>query len=253
MLRELVKIGDKIELIQLDQKGVPIKSANTYVSQLVDYIDEETISIASPIKNSMIVMLNRLAGYRLFFYTERGLYQCNGHMLNVYQENNMVIVMMKLTSELQKVQRRQYFRLECVIETVYRRITEEEMQLEEKLIFDNSITPQEQTEIRERLEQLKNMWINCCITNLSGGGCKFNSGEKLEPGEKIVIKLQFNLKNKLRELEIVSDIIASEKMYKKAGFYEHRAEFSDISPKDREDLIKYIFEEERKRRKNEKK
>jgi hypothetical protein len=183
MLRELVRIGDKIELKQLDQKGKPIESANTYVSQVVDYIDEDTISIASPIKFNKIVMLNKWSSYRLYFYTEKGLYQCNGYMLNVYRENNMTMIAVKLTSELMKVQRRQYFRLECIHDIKYRRITGEEKRLEEKLMFDNSITPQEQSGIEKKLEEIRNTWTDGCITDLSGGGCRFNSGEKLNSGE----------------------------------------------------------------------
>ncbi|HCM12943.1 MAG TPA: flagellar brake protein, partial [Lachnospiraceae bacterium] len=36
------------------------------------------------------------------------------------------------------------------------------------------------------------------------------------------------------------------------GVYEYRVEFKNIRKRDREDLIKYIFEQERRRRKNEK-
>lgn len=253
MLQDLIKIGDKVELKQLDQKGNPIKSANTYVSQVVDYVDEDIISIASPIKSGLLVILNRWFNYRMYFYTSKGLYQCDGQVHKMYRENNIPMVMMKLVSDLERVQRRQYFRLECVHEILYRHFTEEEIKLEEKLIYDHDITQEEQAEIRKRLAQLKNQWINGCITDLSGGGCRFNSREELNPGEKIIIKLNFKLKNELKRLEITACIIASEKMYKRTGFYEHRAEFYDISHKDREDLIKYIFEQERKRRNNEKK
>ncbi|CRZ34543.1 c-di-GMP-binding flagellar brake protein YcgR [Herbinix hemicellulosilytica] len=253
MLRDLVKIGDKVELKQLDQKGNLIKSANTYVSQVVDFGEEGTICLASPIKNGLLVILNKWVSYRLYFYTEKGLYQCNGHMLNIYREKNMPMVIMKLTSDLEKVQRRKYFRLECVHDILYRRITEEELTLEQKLIYDNSVTPQEQAEIRKKLAEITGKWTNGCITDLSGGGCRFNSKEELKPGDKILLKLSFTVKNQLKKLEITSVIIASEKMYRRTGFYEHRVEFEGISPKDREDLIKYIFEQERKRRSNEKK
>jgi len=252
MLQDLVKIGDKVELKQLDQKGNPIKSANTYVSQVVDYGDEDTVFIAFPIKNGMLVVLNKWANYRLYFYTGKGLYQCDGYMLKMYRDQNITMISMKLVSQLEKVQRRKYFRLECVHEISYRCITEEETELEEKLIYDQSLTPQEQDEIRNRLAKINNIWTYGCITDLSGGGCRFNSNEKLNPGGNIIIRLSFKLKNNIKKLEIKSYVIASEKMYKRSGFYEHRVEFQNISPKDREDLIKYIFEQERKRRNNEK-
>lgn len=252
MLRDIVQIGDKIEVKQLNQKGEPIKSSKTYVSQIVDYIDEETISIASPITNGLLVILDRWINYRLYFYTSKGLYQCNCTVHKIYRENNMVIVLVKLTSELKKIQRRQYYRLECIHEIEYRLLTEEEFKLEERLHNKNDINDEERAEIRKKLAELNNSWVHACIIDISGGGCRFNSEEELKPGDKIRIKLDFILKNMVRKLEITADIIASQKMYNRIGFYEYRAEFTDINQKDREDLIKYIFEQERKRRKNEK-
>lgn len=250
MLRDIVHIGDKIEIKQIDQQGTPIKTSKTYVSQVVDFIDEDTISIASPIKDGLIVILERWANYRLYFYTVKGLYQCNCLVLKKYRENKMPMVMVKLTSELEKIQRRQYYRLECIHEIEYRLITEEERNLEKKLLDGRIISTEERAEVRKRLAQLNNLWIQACITDISGGGCRFNSEEELKPGDKIIIKLDFLLKNELKKLDITAEVIATEKMYNRYGVYEHRVEFSDIKPKDREDLIKYIFEQERIRRSN---
>lgn len=252
MLKDILQIGDKIELKQLDPKGIPIKSSMTYVSQVVDFIDEDTISIASPIKNGLLVILERWINYRLYFYTAKGLYQCNSTVLKIYRENNMVVVQVKLTSELKKIQRRQYYRLECIHDIDYRLITEEELNLEEKLLKGMYISKTEKSEIEARLEELRNKWVHACMIDVSGGGCRFTSEETLEPGYKIRIKFDFILKDNLRKIETTAEIIDSQKVYGRSGFYEHRAEFTDINQNDREDLIKYIFEQDRRRRKNEK-
>lgn len=254
MLQDLIQVGCKVELRQLDNGANPIKSASTYVSQVVDYIDDDTMCIAAPIKNGMVVLFDRGAAYRLSFFTaKRGLYQCNGYIYNIYKEKNMTIMSVKLTSKLEKVQRRNYFRVECVHEIEYRRVTEEEIRLARKLMYDNSLNEQEKNEITNRLEQLNSVWNKGCTKDISGGGCKLNSMEKLERGDRILIKFYYEYKNQLKKLNLAANIIASEKLDNRSGQYEHRVEFYNVSPKDRDDLIKFIFEQERISRKNKKK
>jgi c-di-GMP-binding flagellar brake protein YcgR len=95
-------------------------------------------------------------------------------------------------------------------------------------------------------------WLKASITDLSGGGARFNSKLFHQPGEKIRIRFEFILGRELKKLLIGAEIISSTKLPNRAGVYEHRTEFKNIGKNDREDLIKYIFEQDRKRRRNEK-
>jgi c-di-GMP-binding flagellar brake protein YcgR len=162
----------------------------------------------------------------------------------------MVLALVKVISEPEKIQRRQYYRIECVHEIEYRPVTEEEVQLKEKLLSGEYIHPDEKTEIRKTLAAFENTWIHAVITDLSGGGCRFTSEQELKAGDKVRIRLDFVLKNELKKLDIVAEIISSERKIDRTGVYEHRAEFCDISQNDREQLIKYIFEQERRLIKN---
>lgn len=253
MLREIVNIGDKIELKQLDQRGSLMKSSKTYVSQMVDFIEDDKISIATPIKNGMVIILEKEMSYRLYFYTIRGLFQCDCIMLQTYREGKNILALVKLVTKPEKIQRRQYYRLECVHEIEYRLITEEEVKLEEKLRLGKFPQPDERSQIRKRLAEINKVWYNAAITDLSGGGCRFNSEHLLKSGDKVRIRLDFIIKNELMKLDIIADIIASQKIIDRSGVYEHRAEFYNIMQKDRENLIKYIFEQERRLRRNDKK
>lgn len=253
MLSEIVNIGDKIELKQLDNRGELMKSSKTYVSQMIDYVEDNIITIATPIKNGVTVILEREAGYRLYFYTNKGLYQCDCTMLQTYRENNMVLAAVKIISEPKKIQRRQYYRLECVQEIQYRVVTEEERRLEERLANGKFADSDEKAEISKKLSDFNKKWNYGSIIDLSGGGCRFNSDEQLKPGDRIRIRLELMTKKGLKKLDIFADTISSLKIIDRVGYYEHRAEFYNITEKDREDLIKYIFEQERRLRKNDKK
>ena len=252
MLRDIVSIGDKIEIKQLDQKRELMKSSKTYVSQMVDFGDDKKIIIATPIKNGLIILLEKWVNYRLYFYTIKGLYQCDGTMLQTFREGKNILALVNVISEPVKIQRRQYYRLEYVHEIEYRLITAEEQKLEEKLMTGNIIYPDEKATIRRRLSELNKEWKKAAITDLSGGGCRFNSEQRLRAGDIVRIRLEFVIKSESKKLDIIADIIASEKILERSGVFENRAEFNNIMTKDREDLIKYIFEQERRLRRNDK-
>jgi c-di-GMP-binding flagellar brake protein YcgR len=252
MLSDVITVGDKIDVKQLDHAGGLVKMSKTYVSQLLDINDEKTISIAMPYGNGLLFILEQGKNYRLCFYTSKGLYQCNCVMSAVYRENNALIASVKLTTTLDKIQRRQYYRLECIHEIEYRTITQEELQLENKLATNKFINTEEKADVRRRLSQLDRAWLKASITDLSGGGARFNSDEPLQTGDRIRIRLDFIMGNELKKLVVGAEIIISGKMENRNDKYEHRAEFYDIGKVDREDLIKYIFEQERRRRRNDK-
>lgn len=251
MLRDLLQIGDKIDVKHLDHMGAPVKQAKTYVSQLLDFIDVNTISIAMPLINGQIFLLQAGENYRLIFYTAKGLYQCSCNMKEAYRENNAIIAKVQITSDLEKFQRRQFYRLECIHEIEYRTITKEELLLQDSLA-SKYITSEQRAEVRRRLSHMDQLWNKASITDLSGGGAKFTSEVMHKIGDKIRIKLDFITGGELKKQVLGAEIITSTKLLNRSGKYEHRAEFTEIGKVDREDLIKYIFEQERRRRRNDK-
>ena len=128
MLRAFLSIGDKIEIRLLNRKGIPLKNLEPYSSQLLDFLSNDIISIAMPIKRGETVILEPGIHYNLCFFTSRGLYQCNCQMLKSYRENNTLIAAVSITTELKKLQRRQYYRLELVHKIKYCLISEEELE-----------------------------------------------------------------------------------------------------------------------------
>lgn len=252
MLQDVLSVGDKIDIEKIDHAGNVMQNVRTYVSQLVNFVDQDVIHIASPIGNNRILVLEVGESYNLCFYSNKGLYQCNCVVINNHKENNVIIAAVRITSDLEKLQRRQYYRLECVHEIEYRAITREEEILENKVRLDDFKNVEERSECRKKLNQLNLNWQKASITDISGGGARFNSKEGHMTGDKVRIRFDFILGNELRKLLINAQMISSTKLTNRSGVYEHRVEFVEIGKNDREVLIKYIFEQERRRRKNEK-
>lgn len=250
MLSDILALGDKIEIKPLNSTGKPVNTYRKLVSQLVDIADIDIIHIAAPIVNSRAIILKVGESYNLCIYTGKGLYQCNCTVISNHRENHTIVSVVRITTDLEKVQRRQYYRLECILEMEYRIITAEEEILERKLRMEDFKSAEESSECRKRLVQLQKEWIRGAIIDISGGGAKFNSAVQHSKGDKIRIKLDLLIGNNLRKMVLDAIIISSDKSVNKNDVYENRVEFANIMPRDREDLIKYIFEQERKRRKS---
>lgn len=248
MLSDVLKLGDKIDIKHLDKYGRPARNARTYASQLMDFVDFDVIHIATPISSSTPVILNVGENYNLCFYSAKGLYQCNCVALKNIRENNVIIAVVRVTTNLEKFQRRQYYRLEFVQSIEFRRITREEEMIRNHIKENDFQTVEESKECKKRLIQLENNWILATLKDISGGGSRFITEEVLNQGDKVQIRLDLTFGGGINNLNLSAVIITSNKVLNKAGLYEYRVEFIDIAKKDREDLIKYIFEEERKRR-----
>ncbi|MGB4661433.1 MAG: flagellar brake domain-containing protein [Mobilitalea sp.] len=252
MLGEVLLVGDKIDVRPLDRAGKPAHTARSFVSQLIDFVDFDVINIAAPMALGKTIVLTVGEYYNLCFYTNKGLYQGNCVVLNNQKDNNILVTLVRITTDLEKLQRRQYYRLECIHEIEYHIISREEEIIQKKFLKNEFADNEECNKLKERLSVLQSEWTKASITDLSGGGAKFNSPSLHEKGDIVQIKLDFISNGELKRLILAADIISSNKLLNQSGAYEYRVEFTDIAQKDREALIKYIFEQERRRRRNDK-
>ena len=252
MLRDVLNYGDKIDIKPLDKSGRELNNARTFVSQFVDFVDLDIISIAAPILYGKALVLGVGANFSLCFYTSKGLYQGNCVVLSNHKENNMIVSNVKVVTNLVKVQRRQFYRLECIYDIEYRLITLEEELLDRKLKANDFENDKERDECKTKLSQFNKDWIHGDIIDISGGGARFYSKFLHKQGEKLRIKISIRVGNDIIKMEPEAQVVASYKIENRVGAFEHRVQFIDISPKDRDNLIRFIFEQERRLRRNEK-
>jgi len=248
MLQDILSIGDKIDVQQLDHMGRPIKDAATSVSQIIDFKDSDSINIAMPMVGSRTIPMKLDAQYNLCFYTVKGLYQCNCIVTGRFREEHMVAATVKITSALEKYQRRQYYRIECIIDIEYRVITKEEMVLEALLLANDFSSPQIKQECQNKLLEYDKGYQSGIIVDISGGGIRFTSECSHSKGDKIILKLEISSSKRNKKYSLRANVVSSNKIHNKINTYEHRVEFTDIDKKEREEIIKFIFEQERQKR-----
>lgn len=233
MVSKILSIGNKLELTRSVAAETPEgydEKQKVYVSQVLEILEDEKIKIGMPIEQGRIIPIPvncRLDGC---FYTEKGLYQGRILVTDRYKEGTVYVLIAEVITNLQKFQRRQYFRLGCVIDVKYKKITDDEVQ---EYIREGS------------LEQENDAFEEGTALDISGGGIRFVSKEKININQKIFMSLEINYENQIRTYGLMGLVIDSDSTKNNTGLYENRVEFVNIKGNVRESLIKYIFEEER--------
>jgi c-di-GMP-binding flagellar brake protein YcgR len=235
MISKVLGVGNKIELTRsaAAENIEDARHKRTFISQILDIIDEEKMKIGMPMEQGKVIPLPINARLDACFYTEHGLYQCRLTVTDRYKEGSIFILVVELLSDLKKYQRRQYFRLGCVIDIKYRKIFEEEV--EEYAENNNMVIEADD-------------FVDGTALDISGGGIRFVSGEQLEKDKEIFIVLEITYEEQVKTYGLLGRVVVSYETKNHDGLYEHRVEFTNMQGGVRESLIKYIFEEERRQR-----
>lgn len=235
MISKYVQIGTRIEIESIkkttDEYGEITRKS--YRSELYDIESEDIIKIAMPMEQSKIVLLPVDAEYSLCFYTPNGLYQCLARVVERYKSNNLFVLSMELETDLQKYQRREYYRLSTVLD-----------------MKSLAIDPNEKAAGLEQVQFLGTdlTFDNGTMVDISGGGARFIS--KVQYSEGSLIRFVFSLfvNGQVTEYKLVGKVLKSTPMENREDSFENRIQFVNMVNDDRESIIKYIFEEERKMR-----
>lgn len=234
MISKFVQVGNKIEIESVKKTTGELGEVTrkTYRSELYDIESEDIIKIAMPMEQSKIVLLPVDAEYSLCFYTPNGLYQCLARVVERYKSNNLFVLSMELETDLQKYQRREYYRLNTVLDMKSKAIDEnEKSSLAQVQFIDTDLT-----------------FDNGTMVDISGGGARFISKVKYTEGSLIRFVFSLFVNGLVTEYKLVGKVLKSSPIENMEDQFENRIQFVNMLNDDREAIIKYIFEEERKQR-----
>lgn len=240
MMNKVISEGNKVELHRISSTAKAEgagKEIKTYVSLVTELIDENRMKITMPIESGRVVPLPVNGRFCANFYTDKGLYQARIMISDRYKEGNIYILVIELISDLMKFQRRQYYRLACTMNIWYCKLEEGE---EMPDIQGNNVR-----------EILNNRYKEGTALDISGGGIRFVSHERLTPGDTVYIVLDIKYGEKGNQYGLNGKVISSGEVPGRPENIEHRVEYMCIEGKVRESLIRYIFEEERRQRQKE--
>lgn len=218
------------------------KAAECYISQVFDVEEDGKVLVHMPTHSGKIIVLPQGVRYELVFTTPAGLFKAEGMVSRRAKKENFYLLAMELNTRLERFQRREYFRLDCMMPLLYTGISEEYANL--------GLLTELHAKMRE--ESFQQMGYNKgmgTILDISGGGIRFITSENISENGYALLQFQIEYMGKKQQVELVAKMVLS--TYKiESGKYENRMMF--IYSKDsmkQDELVKYIFETERLRRK----
>ena len=237
MIEKIISPGDKLEMKSTVSVVLPdgTEGIKTYKTSVYDVLDDGRIEIVMPIEQTKLVLLPVDGEYDVCFFSHGGMYRADVRIVDRQKVNGTFILVTELISNLHKFQRREYYRFNCIVE-----MTAREMSRQETEAFAKGLT---------YLVSEKDM-DRGVIVDISGGGTRFVSKKKFTEGSLILMKFELSIMEKDRPFLLAAKVLHSGEIENRKDEYENRVKFEFIDNTTREEIIKYIFDEERKNRKN---
>lgn len=232
ILSRYIAPGNRVELQKTKrfQKDDNDKK-KVYKSQVVDIISDDRLEIAMPMEKTKLILLPVDAEYDLCFFTPNGLYQCYARVVDRYKNSNRFSLLVDLTSNLRKYQRREYYRFSCALEMNSRPLEERELRRMEQ----NTIMLVPELPLQRSV-----------IVDISGGGLRFVAEYAYEIESLILCKYHLWINGENKEYNLCGKVLGVKEIENRPGFFEHRVQYVNMDKENREEIIKYIFNEERK-------
>lgn len=236
MLTKYVEAGQKVELqiVAREADINPEVEKKVYSSQVYDILSDDRLEITMPMEKTKLILLPVDSEYDVYFYSEYGLLQCFCRIIDRYKSNNVYILVLELVSNLRKYQRREYYRFSCALEMNTRKLEETEIEAVERK--SDYLVP--------GLPLKRSI-----VVDISGGGLRFIANQKYDVNSLIFCNYKLLVGTEQKEYNIIGKVLRVKELDNKPGEYEHRVQYMNLNAIDREEIIKFIFDEERKSRK----
>ncbi|MBQ6994892.1 MAG: flagellar brake protein [Lachnospiraceae bacterium] len=237
MIEKFISPGDKLEMKSIQEVTLPDETVGIkmYKSTVFDISEDGKIMIVMPMEKTKMVLLPTEGEYEVCFFTHGGMYNANIRIIDRQKINNTYVLVTEMLTNLHKYQRREYYRFNCIIEMVTKELDKAEAEAFGKhlgyLISE--------TDMKRGV-----------IVDISGGGLRFVSRQPFQEGNILYLRFRLPFNDKEKEFKLAARVILSREIEKRQNEYENRVKFLYIDNITREEIIKYIFNEERKNRKN---
>lgn len=237
MIEKLISPGDKLEMKSAVNVVLPdgTEGVKTYKSSVYDILDDGRLEIVMPMEKQKLILLPVDGEYDVCFFSNGGMYKANVRIVDRQKIDNTYIVVAEMITNLHKYQRREYYRFNCIIDMAVREMNEQEIKA-----FSNGLSY-----LIEEAEMARGV-----IVDISGGGLRFVSRQPYQAGSLLLMEFSLPVLGVEKEFFVAAKVIYSGEIEKRESEYENRVKFEFIRNTTREEIIKYIFDAERKNRKN---
>lgn len=230
MLEKYFTPGEKVELHSIN-KALASKEdekPKIYFSKINQILLEDKIEIMMPMEQAKFVLLPRNIIFNMIAYSGNGLFECKVKVGERYKIGNIYLQVLEVVSSVKRRQRREFYRYDCSLPIYCRHMSPEE---QETMVWDQEITG-----------------VECTAIDLGGGGVRFITDAFFDESVPVICAIELTVRGRIKEIQAMGKILSIKQMKERKETREVRVQFEDISNAAREDIVQYIFEDERRRR-----
>lgn len=214
-----IELGSKMELELYNINGEIIKPL--LISQLEFADDETTAYLAAPIHEGVIYPVHIGTLMNVYTSLRADLYKFKARVTKRGIKDNIPFLKIEILSEFEKIQRREFFRFEHSVPIKYRVVDSLKREYGDDTPYKNTIT-----------------------RDLSGGGVCILLEERVDRDEYVECEIPIE---KGRSIKFTALVVRLTKRKPDEKYiYEIGTIFKKIDFRDREALISFIFQEQRK-------
>ena len=187
------------------------------------------------------MLLPQNVRYMFEFITDGGIYRCQGAITDRIKRGNFFLMKAKAISKLVKFQRREYYRLNVMMDILFERLDDSAADMEKMSDVKGLL----QTSILD-----ENIVGRGTMVDISGGGVRFISDTRMQDANYLFVIFTIATGGKKIVAELMGKVIAIN-FNPDVGNYTYRLKFLYKDSKMQETIVRFIFEEERRIRKKE--
>lgn len=243
-----ISLGDKVDVIRQMYAKKDADDIYFLGSKVVDVIDEVTLKLTMPMNKTITIPLEVGEETLMYFYTSYGILAGRTVVTDRFFEGSIAVIIVELITELEKTQRRQYYRLPCSIDARIHILTDEEKKGLNNFIGNSKLAVENKNRYVNLIAENAALWEDCLVVDLSGGGVKYLSDRERAKDEMIILGIELRIEDNFSEYFFLMRVISSLRKSVESTKYEIRTKFTALKDADRETIVRFIFEEERRNR-----
>lgn len=204
--------GEKINLVMLDEYD-----NCQYLSKVIQIHENGTIDVLIPISKNHMLYLRKNTFLKVIASRDSAIYEFKAKLVNK-TFGKEPLLQLERVSEVIKIQRRNYYRLKVL----------------------KSIKVRKVVNIKEKLYE---EYFSASLIDISGGGVGISSTKKLEANDIVEINMELNS----NIVNLLGKVVRIELLLKSQhDMYSYGIHFEKITEIDRNSIMRFIFEEQRK-------
>lgn len=234
-MEKVLKLGMHIEMIKAGLELDALENVDKkFISSLHEIVDDSTLVISNPTIKTRLIPLHSGERYDGYFFQGRKIYTARFVVDKPFTDGNFRVVRIRLLNDLEKYERRQFYRLETTMDIRYLILTPDNTEEFKKAVQEH------------RLALLEGFQPGTTL-DISGGGMRFSSSEEIPKDSMLIVQMNVRIEDENRSYTFPAKRLSSERQRENRNLYIHRIQFVDFKHDVREELVKYIFKRQRDR------